>query len=174
MAEVGVREARLSDVAAVAEIQVQAWREAYRGFMPKDALDEMTASTDPWRERWAEAVSAPPSPKHRLLVAVDEGIVSGFAAFGPASDPDQDESAAELITLAVDPIRARAGHGSRLLAAAVDLLREHGFTTMVTWVFTKDTAMRGFLEPAGWAPDGASRTLALDPPVHMLRLHTAL
>jgi len=61
-----------------------------------------------------------------------------------------------------------------LLAAAADLLREHAFRTAVTWVFTEDAALRAFLEPAGWAPDGARRTLDLGRPVEMLRLHTSL
>lgn len=175
MADVGVRDATLSDTAAVAEIQVLAWKAAYRPFMPEEPLAEMTASAAPWRERWAEAVTAPPSPRHRLLVAVADGMVTGFAAFAPASDPDlSPEEDAELITLAVDPARAREGHGSRLMAAVADLLREHSFRTAVTWVFTEDTGLRAFLEPAGWAPDGARRTLALGRPVEMIRMHTSL
>ena len=175
MADAGVRDATLSDTAAVAEIQIRAWRAAYGGFMPAATLAEMTASAAPWRERWAEAVTAPPSPRHRLLVAVADGIVTGFAAFAPASDPDLlPEEDAELITLAVDPSRVREGHGSRLLAAVADLLREHSFRTAVTWVFTEDTGLLAFLEPVGWAPDGARRTLALERPVEMIRLHTSL
>lgn len=175
MADVGVRNATLSDAAAVAEIQVRAWKAAYGPFMPAEPLAEMTASAEPWRERWARAASAPPSPRHRVLVAVADGLVTGFTAFAPASDPDLDpERDAELVTLAVDPARTREGHGSRLLAAAADLLREHAFRTAVTWVFTEDAALRAFLEPAGWAPDGARRTLDLGRPVEMLRLHTSL
>lgn len=175
MADVGVRDAILSDAAAVAEIQVRAWKAAYGPFMPAEPLAEMTASAEPWRERWAEAVAAPPSPRHRLLVAVADGLVTGFTAFAPASDPDLDpETDAELVALAVDPARAGEGHGSRLLAAAADLLREHAFRTAVTWVFTEDAALRSFLEPAGWAPDGARRTLALEREVELVRMHTSL
>ncbi|GAA3237583.1 GNAT family N-acetyltransferase [Actinocorallia longicatena] len=168
----GVREARRGDAAAVAEIQVRAWQSAYRGFMPAETLAALPEGVGRFREQWAEAAAAP--ARHRLLVAVAEGIVTGFAAYSPATDPDQDETAAELIALHVDPLRAREGHGSRLLAAAVDLLREDSYATVVTWVFTEDAALRGFLEPAGWAPDEATRTLELDEPVHMIRLHTNL
>ncbi|MDX6743426.1 GNAT family N-acetyltransferase [Actinocorallia sp. A-T 12471] len=174
MTDVGVRDARLGDTAAVAEIQVSAWQAAYRGFMPPEPLAEMTASAEPWRARWAEAVTAPPSPRHRVLAAVADGVVVGFAAFAPAEDPDQDADAAEVVTLAVDPTRAREGHGSRLLAAVADQLRELSFTTAVTWVFAEDAALRAFLEPSGWAPDGATRTLALGRPIEMVRLHTSL
>jgi GNAT superfamily N-acetyltransferase len=175
MADVGVREARRGDVAAVAEIQVRAWREGYRDLLPAGALAEVTSpqARVVWRERWAEAVTAPPSPRHRLLVAVAEGLVVGFAAHAPAQDPDQDPAGtAELITLLVDPLHTRAGHGSRLLAATVDLLRTDAVATVVTWVFAADEAMRRFFGSAGWAPDGASRTLDMGEPVQMIRLHT--
>ncbi|MCD0453606.1 GNAT family N-acetyltransferase [Actinocorallia sp. API 0066] len=174
MTDVGVRDARIGDTAAIAEIQVRAWGAAYAPFMPPEPLAEMTASAAPWRERWLAAVTEPPSPRHRVLAAVAEGVVVGFAAFAPAEDPDQEADAAELVTLAVDPARMREGHGSRLLAAVADLLRQLSFQTAVTWVFTEDAALRGFLEPSGWAPDGATRTLALGRPVEMIRLHTSL
>ncbi|GAB3671281.1 GNAT family N-acetyltransferase [Actinocorallia lasiicapitis] len=171
-AEVGVREARRGDAAAIAEIQIRAWESAYRGFVPAEALAAMAADPEPLREEWAQAAAAP--PRHRLLVAVAEGIVTGFAAYAPTADPDEEPDAAELVALHVDPLRAREGHGSRLLAAAVDLLREDGYTTAVTWAFVQDTAFRGFLEPSGWAPDEATRVLEFDQPVEMIRLHTAL
>ncbi|XVQ13333.1 N-acetyltransferase family protein [Spirillospora sp. CA-255316] len=176
MADVGVRPARRADAAAVADIQVRAWRQGYRDLLPAGVLAEVTGpqAREVWRERWTEAVTAPPSPRHRLLVAVSSDLVVGFAAHGPAeNDPDQDPAAvAELITLLVDPLHARAGHGSRLLAATVDLLREDGFTTLITWAFEKDEVTRTFLGSAGWAPDGTARDLDMGEPVRQIRLHT--
>ncbi|MCO5966793.1 GNAT family N-acetyltransferase [Actinoallomurus soli] len=177
MGVVGVRAAYPGDVAAVAEIQVRAWREGYRSVIPEAALAEMTGpeAVALWRERWADAVAAPPSPRHRLLVAVDEGVITGFAAHAPAGDPDQDpQTTGELLTLLVDPARGRAGHGSRLLAATVDHLREDGCTTAIAWVFAADDALRGFLASAGWAPDGAHSKVDMGEPVAMVRLHTAI
>ncbi|MEO5873721.1 MAG: GNAT family N-acetyltransferase [Streptosporangiaceae bacterium] len=180
MADVGVRPARLEDVGRIAEIQVKAWDAAYRAFIPADVLAEMTGSADLWRERWAEAVTAPPTPRHQLLVSVvGDTDVTGFAAISPASDPDQDSTAGELVTLLVDPDRGREGHGSRLLSAVADIFRDHGFSTVITWVFVRDEVLRGFLQPAGWATDGARRTLDFstadrEAKVEMARLHTDL
>ncbi|TDD91017.1 GNAT family N-acetyltransferase [Actinomadura rubrisoli] len=175
MADVGVRPARRADAAAVADIQVRTWRHAYRDLLPAEALGQVTgpAATEAWRDRWAEAATAPPSPRHRLLVAVASDLVVGFAAHAPAEDADHDPAAAaELIALLVDPLHARAGHGSRLLAATVDLLREDGFTTLITWAFEDDEVTRAFLGSAGWAPDGTARTLDMGEPVRQIRLHT--
>ncbi|MFB9838242.1 GNAT family N-acetyltransferase [Actinoallomurus acaciae] len=177
MSVVGVRPAYPGDVEAVADIQVRAWREGYDTVIPAAALAEMTGpeALGLWRERWAEAVASPPSPRHRLLVAVDEGVITGFAAHAPAGDPDQDSATTgELLTLLVDPSRRRAGHGSRLLAATVDHLRDDACTTAVTWVFAADDVLRAFLVSAGWAPDGAHSKVDMGESVAMVRLHTAL
>lgn len=175
MADVGVRPARRADAAAVADIQVRTWRQAYRDLLPAPVLDRVTSrdAQEAWRERWAEAATSPPTPRHRLLVAVASDLVVGFAAHGPAEDDDTDPATtAELITLLVDPLHARTGHGSRLLAATVDLLRDDGFTTLITWTFEGDRVTRAFLGAAGWAPDGTARTLDMGDPVPQIRLHT--
>src|SRR5689334_23769018 len=44
-----------------------------------------------------------------------------------------DLTALLINTLLVEPRWGRRGHGSRLLAAAVDLAREEGFTRALTW-----------------------------------------
>ncbi|MDN3356475.1 GNAT family N-acetyltransferase [Actinomadura sp. DC4] len=177
MSVVGVRPAYPGDVEAVSDIQVRAWSEGYGTILPASALAELTSAEalGLWRSRWAEAVAAPPSPRHRLLVAVDEGVITGFAAHGPAGDPDQDpETTGELLTLMVDPRHRRAGHGSRLLAATVDHLRDDGCTTAVTWLFAADEVLRAFLVSSGWAPDGAHSKGDLGEPVAMVRLHTGV
>ena len=62
----------------------------------------------------------------------------------------------------MDPERRGAGHGSRLLQAAVDTMRADRFTRSVLWAVSVDDTLRTFLTSAGWAPDGAHRELDLD------------
>ncbi|MET8138955.1 GNAT family N-acetyltransferase [Sphaerisporangium sp. NPDC005288] len=191
MADVGVRAARREDVPAVTGTQIRAWKAAYRDVLPEGPLEQMTgpASQEIWNRQWEEAVVSPPSPRHRVLVAVetDDPLTSlaeghaepggqrvvGLASHGPAEDPDLDPATtAELLTLLVDPDHTRRGHGSRLLNATVDHLREDGFTTVVTWVFAEDKAMLDFLSSAGWGPDEAERILEMDRAVRMIRMTT--
>jgi ribosomal protein S18 acetylase RimI-like enzyme len=179
MADVGVRLARRTDIDAVAHIQVRSWMCDFRDFVPQSLLAELTGPTalGLWRQHWTEAVTAPPSRHHKVLVAVERETVTGFAACVPADEPGQDpEKAAEIITLRVDPDHSGAGHDSRLLAAAADLLRDDGFGTLITWLFEADEAQQAFFVSAGWAPDGARRTLSFPASegdlVPMIRLHT--
>lgn len=156
VADVSVRLAAPTDAAAIARVQLATWQAAYRDVLPAEALALSPAQV---AAAWEHALIEPPSSYHRALVAVDSGEVVGLASCEPAPDEDLEVPAAELAALLVDPSRGRRGHGSRLLAAAVDLWRQDGVTLAVTWVFESDTVVQGFLTSAGWGPDTAVRTL---------------
>jgi len=181
-----VRRARPGDATEIARIQLATWRHAYRRILPRDVLDRIDEG---WvAQKWLTSIEAPPSPRHRVLVAVeqaDQSYLVGFVAAGEADEaslaPDEDPATvlrpdvASVTDILVEPRWGRRGHGSRLLAAATDHWRDDGFVTAVAWAFEADPAMRAFLTSAGWEPDGASRALDVDDLlVPQLRLHTAL
>jgi GNAT superfamily N-acetyltransferase len=224
-----VRTARKSDAAEIARIQLATWRTAYRRLLPRSVLADLDEA---WMTaQWLEAIEAPPSPRHRVLIAIeqigpppdtadfagpaadagqpaepattdgptkagdttvvehdingappDRSRVVGFVATGPADDaataPDEKplpDNTASITDLLVEPRWARRGHGSRLLAATVDLWRTDGFDMAVAWAYDDDPATRKFLGSAGWEPDGATRALDVDDLlVRQLRLHVAL
>ena len=173
MADVSVRPARPEDAERVARVQLSTWRTAYADLLPADALDvpeEQAAAL------WLGAVERPPSPRHRLLVAVERDELVGFAASGPACDADREPAATvELLSLLVEPRWGRRGHGSRLVAASVEHWRGAGFSTAVAWAFERDPATRGFLTGSGWQPDGTTRGLDTGARVQrQLRWHTDL
>lgn len=156
-----MRAARAEDVAEIARIQVDTWRHGYAAIVPAGVLAAVTP--DAATAAWSAAVTAPPSPRHHVLVAVEQHWLVGFIALGPADDlqPDDPEPAATLSVgpVLVEPRWGRRGHGSRLMAAAIDHGREDGMTRAVTWIPEADTTSREFLISAGWAPDGLARAL---------------
>lgn len=178
-----VRPARPEDAGEIARIQLATWRIAYRRLLPRHVLDNLDEA---WlARRWSGAVEAPPSARHRVLVAVEQAEQSylvGFAASGPAdeaalapAEPALGSEVAAVTDLLVEPRWGRRGHGSRLLAASVDLWREDGFATAVAWAFDGDRATRAFLASSGWEPDGAARALDVDDMlVPQLRLHVGV
>jgi GNAT superfamily N-acetyltransferase len=180
-----VRPARPDEAGEIARIQLATWRTAYRRLLPRQILDELD---EEWMAgRWREAIESPPTPTHRVLVAVEQGEEShlvGFVASGPADEaalaPEEPAEAlppgtAAITDLLVEPRWGRRGHGSRLLAACVDLWRSDGFATGVAWAYQQDKATVGFLTGAGWAPDGAARALDVDDLlVPQVRLHVSL
>jgi GNAT superfamily N-acetyltransferase len=180
-----VRPARPEDAGEIARIQLATWRVAYRRLLPRHVLDRLDEA---WLgSRWSTAIEAPPSDRHRVLVAVEQAEQSylvGFAASGPPDEQSlapgepADALGVDLVAvtdLLVEPRWGRRGHGSRLLAASVDLWRADGFGTAVAWAYEGDPAIRQFLTQTGWEPDGATRALDVDDMlVPQLRLHVSL
>lgn len=186
MADASVRAAGPADVAEIARLQLDTWRIGYARLLPADLLAGLTP--DRAETRWAAAVATPPSTRHHVLVACEQEVVVGFVALGPADRDDPDEAPAAgpdrapdpdavgvILTLLVEPRWGRRGHGSRLLAAAVDHLRADGVTHALTWVPDADTASIALYESSGWEPDGYVRTLDADGHrFREIRLHTRL
>ncbi len=175
-----VRPARAADAGSLVRVQVASWRCGYAGIVPPDLLASLTGepAQGVWLDRWREAITNPPTSRHRVLVAVSDTPareVVGFVSAGPATDADRwPGTDGELYELRVAPERTGQGHGSRLLHAAADTLLEDGFHTAFMWALASDSALQGFLESAGWAPDGAQGELDVGTSVPVVRLHTRI
>jgi GNAT superfamily N-acetyltransferase len=181
-ADASVRPAVAEDAAEIARIQVVTWRTAYRTVLPPAVLDDWDA--DAATLTWRIAVTAPPTPGHGVLVALERNTAVGFAAFGPAElgegeAPDPAGPTVEISTLLVEPRWGRRGHGSRLLAAVADLARTGGAARLQVWLLEDDRVSAGFYESAGWERDGWARTLDTGPdpgaaPLREVRFHALL
>jgi GNAT superfamily N-acetyltransferase len=149
-AEASVRPASAGDAPAIGAIQARAWRTAYARLLPSEILTAL--DPDVLAAAWRAAVTAPPSPAHRLLVACAGPTVVGFAAV----DAD-----GEIVALLVDPPHQRRGHGSRLLNAVADVVRRAHGERLAAWAPVADEPRAAFLASAGFATDGTRRRLAL-------------
>jgi GNAT superfamily N-acetyltransferase len=167
LADASVRPARVNDAPAVGLVQAAVFREVYAGRVP----DEVVAMFEPqpFARAWRQSLAAPPEGVYRLLVACAGDQVVGATALGPSQDPDTGPAAAEVTLLAVHPEARRQGHGSRLLNAAVDVLREAGAESVATWLLADDEAGRSFLSASGFGPDGAYRDRVVSPDGQTLR-----
>lgn len=196
-----VREARAEDLEAVGAVHAAAMTAsldaAHRAVHDVGVPEGVRAavSAPVLTAGWRDAVCAPPSPAHHVLVATQDGEVVGLAALAPLPDVRQGGPtdagragtpssvdgvglgptgadgatagpagagpvrAAELTALAVSPDHQRAGHGSRLLAAAVDLARADGAGVLLVWAVRGDESLTRLLAGAGLVPTGASRSL---------------
>jgi GNAT superfamily N-acetyltransferase len=174
-ADVSVRSAWAADAPAVARLQIKTWRESYAGLLPLEILD--TLPVESFASAWEKSIARPTEARQRVLVALERATVRGFAATAPATDGDANPARdAEVTEFVVDADFRNAGHGSRLLHAAVDTLRSDGFARATLWLAPTAEGLRRFLVSQGWAPDGAHRELDLhgdgSVSVKQLRLHT--
>lgn len=153
-ADVSVRPGVEGDARAWAAIQVAAWRASYAELWPAQALQSLDVPTI--ETSWRAALADPPTAKHRLFTACAGPVVVGFAALAPVAD---EEGTGEVVALEVTPARRGEGHGSRLLAACADVLRQTNAAAIRTWAVTGDETRGRFLSSAGLAPTGLVRTV---------------
>jgi ribosomal protein S18 acetylase RimI-like enzyme len=123
--------------------------------MPDDFLDGLRAEDR--AAGWTRRLRAGPAGSP-VLVAERAGAVVGFAVVGAAEDP---AGLGELQAINVDPDHWRRGAGRALLAAAEAELARLGHAAAVLWVLPGNQRARRFYEAAGWAADGARRTIEL-------------
>lgn len=170
-----VRLAWPSEASGIAEVQRRAWRS-----QPPEIAEALLGSIDApgMAAAWHAAIQRPPQARCRVLVAVENGRVVGFATTVPGQDDDLDDSEdGQLDELEIDPQAQHRGHGSRLLNASVETLRADGFRRAVCWISAVDDARRTFLVQAGWATDGSWREIGSDEGsvrLKQVRLHTDL
>ncbi|HEX8508489.1 MAG TPA: GNAT family N-acetyltransferase [Propionibacteriaceae bacterium] len=147
------------------------------------SLPEATAGTllagitvEEMAEVWSSAITRPPQARYRVLVAVQEHRVVGFATTVPSPDPDARPGKDGLVEeFVIDPPAQRRGHGSRLMHACVDTMRADGFSRATWWAASTDDPLRRFLTEAGWAPDGGWREIGTDDEsvkLRQIRMHS--
>jgi ribosomal protein S18 acetylase RimI-like enzyme len=113
VADVSVRPAGARDVPEIARIQLDTWRQAYARWLPESVLAGI--SPDDAERSWREAVTAPPSPRHHVLVARERDVPVGFVAFGPDPETAPDPAAESGPEAGSDP---EAGRGPQAASAS--------------------------------------------------------
>ena len=175
-----VRPARVEDLTAIGQVQaatmlasLEAGHTAEHSAPLPEGVRAMIAAPV-IAAGWEAAVAEPPSPEHHVLVATtaqadaESRTVVGLLSLAPTQSMDAeghvDEAglrAVEVTALGVEPASQRQGHGSRLLAAAVDLARQDGARALVAWAVRGDESVSRLLTSVGMAPTGAHRMLGV-------------
>jgi len=146
-----VRRAKSSDAKGIAEVRVAAWRSAYRGLLPNDVLDRLSASDS--ERRWGERIAG---LWEHVFVAEKDALIVGFAACGDTEDEDVDrEKVGEIYVIYVHPDAWRQGLATALLRKAIRHLRQDGFEEVILWVLEGNPQAIGFYKAAGFEADGA-------------------
>jgi len=151
-----IREPVAADADRLGEIHVAAWQAAYRGIMPDDYLDGLSAAAR--ADHWRVGLSRDPRPGSVRLVAADDGDVPVGFLFGGPADGDADAVDGEVYVVNVHPEHWGTGAGSDLLIRAQEALAGGGFGTAVLWVVPGNQRARRFYERHGWRTDGETRT----------------
>ena len=132
-----IRPARLSDASAIADIQVETWRDTYAGLIPDRTLLGLsrTRHIESWRRILRDT-------RAEAITRVAEGpgaCIVGFANAGRAR-PTSLPCDGEVYTLYVLPDHQGAGNGRGLLGALLSALSAAGCWSALVWVLAENPA----------------------------------
>src|SRR5580698_9535630 len=147
-----LRPAEPDDAIAVARVHVRSWQAAYRTLLSDEYLDQLRPEDR--AEKYDFASLDPLKPQ--TIVAVEAGLIRGFATTAPSRDPDL-AGHGELCALYVDPDYWGRGMGMALVSAARDRLVRMGFTNALLWALIGNVRADRFYQNDQWRPDGLQR-----------------
>jgi GNAT superfamily N-acetyltransferase len=93
-----------------------------------------------------------------VLVAEEDAEIVGYTGCGTSRDSDTGPEVGEVRNMFVAPRRWRAGVGRALMDAALDDLRERGYSEAIVWSFADNARANAFYESFGFRRDGAERS----------------
>jgi GNAT superfamily N-acetyltransferase len=152
-----LRPAEPEDAMGVARVHVRSWQAGYRGLLPDQYLDGLRPEDRAQRYNFASEDVRDPA----TLVAVEDGMICGFATTAPARDSDMPDDAGpwgELFALYVDPDWWGRGVGAALISVARSRLLALGYRNAVLWLLAGNARADRFYRIDGWLPDGLRRT----------------
>ena len=142
---VTLRAAAEADVPSIARFHTDCWREAYRGLVPDDYLDRVTAADREarWRDRLV-------SGARHVLLAESIGDLVGVASWAPCPPPGTTPSL-ELMSLYVKARHRGTGLADALVRATI------GDSPAQLWVFTGNHRAIAFYDRHGFRATGDER-----------------
>ncbi len=155
---VTVRAPTADDAEALARINIEAWRDAYTGIVPKARIDAMQPAT--YRERWTDNI-ANAEPGVAFFVGELDGVAAGYGiagAYRPQEDADEERPVGlgELFAIYVDPPRQRRGVGIAIHDAVLGWLAAAGYGEAALWVLAANAPSIAWYGARGWRRDGAT------------------
>jgi len=149
-AQLVIRPALAGDAAAMADVFIRAWQQAYPDVVP-DAV--LRALDHDQTARWlAELIAR--RTEGSTDVGERSGRVIGFIRYG--TQPGEGQTG-YVFGLYVDPGAAGQGVGRTLLRHAEQRLAEDGCDTVALHVFEANERARRMYTRAGFRPDGSTR-----------------
>jgi len=139
-----IRIANALDAAAIASLHAESWRVAYRGMLQDDYLDRkiFPERLALWEERFRT-----PAPNQHVIVAEDEGTVTGFACVYGGEDATWGSF---LDNLHVASDRKRMGIGSALMRDVAQWGMDFWpMCGIYLWVLESNTPAMQFYEKLG-------------------------
>lgn len=149
-----IRWAQLKDVQDLGFVHSESYRNAYKGIMPDDYLDEYTPIV---REKYF--YNALLHGTEQIAVMLVDSKAVGCMIIKACSDNDLQPCSSEISAIYLLQNYKGMGLGKHLLNWGIDKLKELGYTTAILWVLKENKHAIRFYEHQHFVTDGAERQI---------------
>ncbi len=154
-----IRLARPDDAMILAQIHINAWREAYKGIISDSVLQKLDAGERAGRFYKVLSKSV---DTEETYVAELHGRIAGFMTIGPDRVSDADiNNNGEVWGIYIAPRVHRLGVGEKLMEFGKAKLFALGYTAIRLWVLEKNHEARKFYETMNFHPDGTEKIMEI-------------
>lgn len=130
-----IREATNADVASIAKLYTENWKETYKNLLPDEFLDHLNFEDS--KQKWGSYLL---EKGHKIFVAYEEDVFLGFSA---CKEDDEIQNCLYLDSLHVSKVARGKGVGTELIRKVGNYAAHNGDTRMsICIVKGNDTAKR--------------------------------
>lgn len=139
-----IRKASITDLTAVANVQIASNRTTYKAIMPEEYLINLSIANI--TENWNERLFVNNSKEFMFIAESDEGTVVGFIAGRIANESNS--AIGEITSFYIIEEFQKKGIGKKLLKSAAQLMNEKKLQAVALWTL-KQNPSRYFYEHLG-------------------------
>lgn len=150
--DVLVRRATVEDAAEIANVHLNSWREAYRGLLPQEYLDQLPLTFKNRMNFWKRANAD--KTKALFVAEAKEGII-GFAGFSHPREASLRQHG-ELGTIYLFEKFKNKGVGTALLKIGMQQLIQWNYARAYCWVLEGNPTIQ-FYEKSGAVQNGMQK-----------------
>lgn len=137
-----IRNANIEDLKEVASIAVSGWKEAYRGIIEEEYLNNM--SVEETYQKIKEGYQ-----KNKYIVAELKSEIVGFCRYTLNYSKSDDNADGEIIALYVKPNLKYNGIGTKMFSYVMNEFKENGSYRIVLGCLKENFSSRKFYEKMG-------------------------
>lgn len=154
--KLSIREASTGDTEVISTIGVTSWQAAYRGLVPDEYLDSLSAE-----EREKHLAKSLAIPTNRFAIAEVEGKSVGMICFYPLCNEKSAGVEWELEAIYLLPQYWNKGIGRALIQYAFQYMIVNNAYVCNLWVLADNQRARKFYESMGMTFSGIEKTVTI-------------
>ncbi len=160
-----IRKATTDDAEHLGYIHSRSWRNAYKGIIPDEMLNNCTPQKS--AERFLRVLEKASDEESYLLLK--NSMPLGFISLGHCDVENIQKTLGEIVGIYLLPEFWGQGVGRTLMEYGITELKRQGYSLLCLWVPEENIAARKFYEKLGFKTDGARKNVQFKKKLPIIR-----